>query len=211
MAKQALISLFRSAEFALAAYDAAGMPTDAGAEVAFAGRSNSGKSTAINAILGRKGLAYASKSPGRTQTINFFRLTARQYLVDLPGYGYAAVPRRETERWNTLISAYMARISLCGLVLVMDIRRPFTGLDRRLLEWITPYGTNCHILLTKADKLSASQQAAALVDAENLARRSATACTMQLFSGRTGLGADTARHLVAAWLSTNKKPPVKGE
>jgi len=211
MTKQALMSLFRSAEFALAAYDAAGMPKEVGAEVAFAGRSNSGKSTAINAILGRKGLAHASKSPGRTQTINFFRLTARQYLVDLPGYGYAAVPRRETERWDKLISAYMSRTSLRGIVLVMDIRRPFTGLDRRLLEWITPYGTGCHILLTKADKLSALQQTAALADADKAAQRVATACTMQLFSGRTGLGTATARHVVAAWLSPNKKPPVKGE
>ena len=211
MAKQALMSLFRSAEFALATYDAAGMPVDAGAEVAFAGRSNSGKSTAINAILGRKGLAHASKSPGRTQTVNFFRLTTGQSIVDLPGYGYAAVPRRETERWDRLISAYMGRTSLRGVVLVMDIRRPFTGLDRRLLEWIRPYGMSCHILLTKADKLPASHQAAALAEAEYTAKRTATPCTMQLFSGKTGLGAETARHLVAAWLRTNKKPPVKGE
>ncbi|MGQ0751057.1 MAG: ribosome biogenesis GTP-binding protein YihA/YsxC [Betaproteobacteria bacterium] len=211
MAKQALMSLFRSAEFALATYEATGMPQEVGTEVAFAGRSNSGKSSAINAIVGRKGLAHASKSPGRTQTVNFFRLGTRHCLVDLPGYGYAAVPQREIERWDRLISAYISRASLRGVVLVMDIRRPFTGLDLRLLDWIRPYGKTCHILLTKADKLSAHRRAAALADAESVMKRIATPCTVQLFSGKTGLGAETARHIVAAWLGANKKPPVKGE
>jgi GTP-binding protein len=211
MAKQALMSLFRNAEFALAAYDAAGMPEETGAEVAFAGRSNAGKSTAINAIVGRKGLAHASKTPGRTQTVNFFRLGARQYLVDLPGYGYAAVPRRETERWGRLISAYISRASLRGVVLIMDTRRPFTPLDLRLLEWIRPYGKRCHILLTKADKLTAREAASALANAVAATNRIATPCTVQLFSGKTGLGAEAARHAVAAWLGANKKPPVKGE
>ena len=211
MPKQALMSMFRSAEFALATYDAAGMPQEAGTEVAFAGRSNSGKSTAINAIVGRRNLADASKSPGRTQTVNFYRLRADQYVVDLPGYGYAAVPRREMERWETLISAYICRASLRGVILVMDIRRPFTGLDLRLLEWIRPHGKKCHILLTKADKLAARQRALALADATSVAKRVAMPCTVQLFSGRTGLGAESARHIIAAWLSTNKKPPVKGE
>lgn len=211
MPKQALMSMFRSAEFAFATYDAAGMPQETGTEVAFAGRSNSGKSTAINAIVGRRSLAHASKSPGRTQTINFFRLRADQYVVDLPGYGYAAVPRREMERWDKLISAYISRISLRGVILVMDIRRPFTGLDLRLLEWIKPHGKNCHILLTKADKFAARQRASALADATGIAKRIALPCTVQLFSGRTGLGAEAARHVVAAWLCANKKPPVKGE
>jgi GTP-binding protein len=211
MAKQALMSLFRGAEFALATYDAAGMPREAGTEVAFAGRSNAGKSTAINAIVGRRSLAHASKSPGRTQTINFFRLRAHHYLVDLPGYGYAAVPRGEMERWDMLISAYISRTSLQGVVLVMDIRRPFTSLDLRLLEWIKPHGKSCHILLTKADKLATRQQASALAGAMAVAKRNALPCTVQLFSGRTGLGAETARHIIAAWLCTNKKPPVKGE
>lgn len=211
MAKQALISLFREAEFALAAGDAAVMPADNGAEVAFAGRSNSGKSTAINAIVGRRKLARASKTPGRTQSINFFRLGEYRYLVDLPGYGYAAASRTEITNWEKLISTYIKRASLRGVVLVMDVRHPFTPSDLQLLEWLQPRGIACYVLLTKADKLSARQGSAALSDAHRIAREITSPCGVQLFSGKTGLGTDTVRHIIAGWLGTHKKPPVKGE
>lgn len=195
----------------MSAYDTSSMPPETGAEVAFAGRSNSGKSTAINAIACRRGLAHASKTPGRTQAVNFFDLGRHRYLVDLPGYGYAAVPRQERTRWRALVSAYLTRRSLRGLVLVMDIRHPFTDLDLQLLEWIAPCGKACHVLLTKADKLSARQSAATLADAERTVHAMGARCSVQLFSGKTGSGAEAARTVVADWLGTNKKPPVKGE
>jgi GTP-binding protein len=202
MAKQALISLFREAEFALAAVDAATMPADDGAEVAFAGRSNSGKSTAINAIVGRRKLARASKTPGRTQSINFFRLGGNRYVVDLPGYGYAAASRTDIVNWGRLISTYITRTSLRGVVLVMDIRHCFTPSDLQLLEWLRPRSIACYVLLTKADKLSARQGLAALSDARRIAEGIAAPCDVQLFSGKTGLGTETVRQVIAGWLGT---------
>lgn len=211
MAKQALTSLFRQAEFFLSTHDASAMPPEAGVEVAFAGRSNSGKSTAINAIVRRKGLAHASKTPGRTQAVNFFSLGPHRYLVDLPGYGYAKVPREEINRWRALLSAYIARRSLRGLILVMDIRQPLTALDMQLLEWIAPRRLACHVLLTKTDKLARRHAESALSKAEQTVGTMGPQFSVQTFSGRTGLGAEAARRLIAEWLGTNKKPPVKGE
>src|SRR5665647_2199039 len=131
------MSLFRQAVFSRSVYDLKELPDDDAAEIAFAGRSNAGKSSAINALADHKRLAFTSKTPGRTQTINFFSLGPHCYLVDLPGYGYAAVPAKEKRHWGELISAYLqARESLRGLVLIMDARHPFTELDRQLLSWL---------------------------------------------------------------------------
>jgi GTP-binding protein len=207
------MSVFQHAQFVQSVHDSALLPQESGVEIAFAGRSNAGKSTAINAIVQRKRLAFVSKTPGRTQSINYFSLGAEHFLVDLPGYGYAAVSQEERRNWGVLISTYIqSRPSLCGLIVVMDIRRPFTPLDRQLLNWIAPLGKASHVLLTKADKLVKREAVAALHKAQDIAG-SFPACSVQLFSGMTGLGVEETRNLITGWLrdSTNKKPPVKGE
>lgn len=175
-------------------------PSDRGREVAFAGRSNSGKSTALNLLLGRRGLARTSKTPGRTQMINFFALDPERRVVDLPGYGYAKVSDAVRERWQRALAAYFeTRRSLVGLVLTVDVRRGIQAGDRALLEWLRPLGLPSIVLLTKADKLaraeSRSQQqsaAAALADYEAEA---------VLFSARTRVGVVEARARLDALLA----------
>ena len=148
------MSLFQKAEFFTTVNEWAGLPPDDGVEVAFAGRSNAGKSGAINVLANRSRLAYTSKTPGRTQHINFFSLGEQRYLVDLPGYGYAKVPLAVKHHWQVLLSDYLvARKSLRGLVVLMDIRHPLTDLDRQLLDWFLPSGKPVVVLLTKSDKL----------------------------------------------------------
>src|SRR5512145_2246983 len=146
---------FPEARFISSAWQPRQFPADEGAEVAFAGRSNAGKSSALNAIAGRKDLARTSKTPGRTQLINFFGLDGAQRLVDLPGYGFAKVPERIKQHWQELLTRYVeARASLVGLVIVMDARRPLTDFDRQMLEWTRAQSLPAYLLLTKADKLS---------------------------------------------------------
>jgi GTP-binding protein len=205
------MSLFARAAYTASAYDPKELPPDLGAEVAFAGRSNAGKSSAINALTNRKRLAFVSKTPGRTQTINFFSLGDQRHLVDLPGYGYAAVPLKEKRHWGELISTYLqSRAALRGLVLIMDARHPFTDLDCQLLRWIAPVGVPAHVLLTKADKLTRREAGATLLAAEAEAKKYLN-CSVQLFSSTAGTGVALAQKTIAAWLYENKKPPVKGE
>src|SRR5512145_2658585 len=133
--------MLEKARFEIGAADLTQLPPDHGREVAFAGRSNAGKSSAINAMTNRRRLAFVSKTPGRTQQINFYALGGARYLVDLPGYGYARVPGEVQQRWGRVLSAYLQRrASLQGLVLIMDVRNPFTPLDRSLLAWFAPTG-----------------------------------------------------------------------
>ena len=201
------MSLFRQAVFFRSVYDLKELPEDDAAEIAFAGRSNAGKSSAINALANHKRLAFTSKTPGRTQTINFFSLGPRCYLVDLPGYGYAAVPAKEKRHWGELISAYLqTRASLRGLVLIMDARHPFTDLDRQLLGWLRPLHKPSHVLLTKADKLGKQEAAATLRTAEAEAGRYPL-CSVQLFSSTAGMGINTAQKILAQWLKPQIKTP----
>jgi GTP-binding protein len=205
------MSLLGHAEFCRSAHDLKDLPPDNGVEIAFAGRSNAGKSSAINALLNRKGVAFVSKTPGRTQTVNFFGLGRQRYLVDLPGYGYAAVPLAAKHHWGYLVSAYLQmRKSLRGLVLIMDIRRPFLPLDRQLLDWIVPLGKPAHVLLTKTDKLGRRESLGAL-RAAMAAAKDYPNCSVQLFSSKTGIGVDAAQKKLAQWFGEHKKPPVKGE
>ena len=198
------MTLFRQAVFFRSVYDLKELPDDDAAEIAFSGRSNAGKSSAINALADHKRLAFTSKTPGRTQTINFFSLGPRCYLVDLPGYGYAAVPAKEKRHWGELISAYLqTRASLRGLVLIMDARHPFTDLDRQLLAWLRPLHKPSHVLLTKADKLGKQEAAATLREAEAEASRYPL-CSVQLFSSTTGMGVSTAQKTLAQWLRPQK-------
>ena len=199
------MTLFQHAEFLFGAAEAAQLPPDRGREVAFAGRSNAGKSSALNAITQRRKLAFVSKTPGRTQQINYFALDEGRYLVDLPGYGYARVPDAVQKHWDRLLSQYLqTRSALRGLVVIMDVRHPLTRLDRQLLGWFEPTGKPVLVLLTKADKLTRQQMARQLVDVQKaLAAR--TGCRVQLFSSVTGLGVGDARAFIETLLS-NKLP-----
>jgi GTP-binding protein len=194
---------FPQASFIKSAWQPHQFPTDEGTEVAFAGRSNAGKSSALNAVTGRKDLARTSKTPGRTQLINFFALDGAQRLVDLPGYGYAKVPERIREHWQELLTRYVeARASLVGLVIVMDSRRPLTDFDVQMLDWSGSHGLAAHVLLTKADKLSRGESSTVL---KQVRTRVEGVATVQLFSAVAKTGVDQARREVLTML---KKNPV---
>jgi GTP-binding protein len=185
-------------------------PPEAGPEVAFAGRSNVGKSSAINALAGRKRLAFFSKTPGRTQTINFFDLGDRARLADLPGYGYAAAPQALRASWDSLIGGYLTgRRSLAAVVVLMDARRPLTANDRHFLEWLRPVEARRLVLLSKSDKLSRAEGAKTLASTRAALDKAAMNAEVMLFSSRTAEGVEDARELLEGWLG-NKKPPEKG-
>ena len=190
------------AVFAISVNDPRKLPSPGAPEIAFAGRSNSGKSSAINTLAGRRRIAFVSKTPGRTQLINFFGLDGAQRLVDLPGYGFAKVPERIKQHWQELLTRYVeARASLAGLVIVMDARHPLTDFDVQMLDWSRANGLATHILLTKADKLSRSESTTVLkqvrAEVEGVA-------TVQLFSAVAKTGVEDARREVLAMLK--KKP-----
>ncbi len=179
------------------------LPADKGAEVAFIGRSNAGKSSALNVITGIKGLARTSKTPGRTQMINFFSVEADKRLVDLPGYGYAKVPLSVKERWMANVDEFLrTRACLNGLVVVMDIRHPLKELDQQVIAWAVDCGVSTHVLLTKADKLKAAEQRKALrevVEAlDNIYGKESL--TVQLFSSIEPLGVDEVKQTLDTWL-----------
>ncbi len=174
---------------------------DVGREVAIAGRSNSGKSSAINAICDHKGLARTSKTPGRTQTLNIFRLSETQRLIDLPGYGYARVPAAVQAAWQVLLDQYFAqRQSLCGLLVTMDIRHPLTPHDRRLLDYATARELAVHILLTKTDKLGRGAAAQTLSKAQQELNNIYPGQSISLFSALNKLGVVEARVTLRRWL-----------
>ncbi|MGH8401453.1 MAG: ribosome biogenesis GTP-binding protein YihA/YsxC [Gammaproteobacteria bacterium] len=190
---------FRHTRFLKSAAALNDLPADAGYEVAFAGRSNAGKSSALNALTGVNGLARVSKTPGRTQLINLFTLDETRRLVDLPGYGYAKVPEAVRAQWGQLMEQYFSyRHVLAGLVLVMDIRHPLTDFDRRMLGWCEPLDLPVLVLLTKADKLTrnhANQTSRAV--SQQLADFPAQ---VQTFSAVSKEGVEPARAIVARWL-----------
>lgn len=195
-----MVSL-RESRFIASAHELTELPPDVGAEVAFAGRSNAGKSSAINALTQRRKLAFVSKTPGRTQTINFFECRTNRRLVDLPGYGYAAVAQKERRHWGELISAYLQqRASLRGLFLIVDGRHPLTPLDQQLLGWHAASGQPVLVLLTKSDKLPHAKAAAALEAARAILPQLHPAATAVLFSAVTGTGQRHAQNVLQAWL-----------
>lgn len=202
-----IAKLLNKAHFTIAAAEPRQWPPGPGAEVAFAGRSNVGKSSAINAITGRRALARTSKTPGRTQQIVFFDLGDGARLVDLPGYGYARVPDRIRAGWATLIERYLLeREALRGLILLMDARHPLTELDRHLLEWCEPGGLPVHILLTKTDKLSRSQARQAEMKVAQAVSTLENGVTVQQFSSLKRTGLDQARHRIGEWLADGGAP-----
>lgn len=208
------MATLRNIEFITTVAETGALPPAHGAEVAFAGRSNAGKSSAINALAQHKRMAFVSKTPGRTQHINFFRVGPERYLVDLPGYGYAAVPAAARAHWDELIGGYLqTRTCLRGVILIMDARHPLTKLDRQLLDWLKPGGRPVHVLLSKADKLNRQESAATLREIDRLLRHDYANCSAQIFSSTKKIGIVEAAGKVHEWLGDgrNKKPPVKGE
>lgn len=172
-----------------------GMP-----EIAFAGRSNAGKSSAINALVHHARLAFVSKTPGRTQLINFFRCGDRGFLVDLPGYGYAQVPESVRRGWQGSLEHYLRRRrALAGLVLIMDARHPLTPLDRQMLDWFSPTRRPVHGLLTKSDKLSRGEAALTLRNVRRELAQYPGATSVQLFSSLKKTGLDEAEAVILAW------------
>jgi GTP-binding protein len=193
------VSVYPSAQFLFSAAAVAQFPADSGAEVAIAGRSNAGKSSAINAITARHALARTSKMPGRTRLLNFFQLSAGKRLVDLPGYGFAAGPPAERDTWARLIEALGQRECLKGLLLVVDARRGLLAGDLQLLGWAEGMGRPVHVLLSKSDQLKRAEARLLLArSVATLAHRG----SVQLFSARAGVGLDEARRTIEAWLNT---------
>lgn len=176
-------------------------PEPLGPEIAFAGRSNAGKSSTLNKLCGRRKLAHVSKTPGRTQMINFFELSDGIRLVDLPGYGFAKVPEQERRRWGRLIESYLhARIPLLGLVIVMDIRHPLKDQDWQMLRWCEGEGLAAHVLLNKADKLKSGARQKVLQDVQRELQDFPVEVSVQAFSASSGLGLDKLIRRIADWL-----------
>lgn len=194
-------NLFAGAEFIASVGKLSELPPEGTFELAFSGRSNVGKSSAINVLVNRKRLAFISKTPGRTQTINFYTLGESARLVDLPGYGYAKVPHTVRAQWDALVGGYLRqRQSLAGMVVIMDARRPFTPHDSRLLEWLAPLRLRLLVLLSKSDKLSRNEAGKALQAAiRNLELRDLEG-DVQLFSSLSRAGAEDARAWIEGWL-----------
>ena len=199
--------LLQKAKFITSANHINELPEDDGLEIAFAGRSNAGKSSAINSLSRQNRLAYVSKQPGRTQLVNFFEIEERKYLVDLPGYGYAKVPESMRKHWQKTLPTYLQqRQSLVGLVIVMDIRNPLTALDINMLDWFAPRQKPIHVLLTKCDKLSKDKQNKTLFSVQKELENQwstfyQTPCTVQLFSSLKKIGLEEADGVLETWLS----------
>ncbi len=183
--------LYFQAKFINSSPDLKSTPPDLGLEIAFAGRSNAGKSSAINTLTRQTGLARTSKTPGRTQALNFFEIDANQRFVDLPGYGYAKVPLPVKKKWHQLMETYLTkRKSLCGMILVMDIRHPLTEFDWQMIEWCQHAALPLHIILTKSDKLNFGAAKNTLLQIEKTLSELETPLTLQLFSALKKSGID---------------------
>jgi GTP-binding protein len=211
-----LSNLFRDIHFVLSATALAQLPPDAGIEVAFVGRSNAGKSSAINAITARKGLARTSKTPGRTTAINVFAVDERRRLLDLPGFGYARVPESVSRRWMQLVSQYLqSRRSLAGLILLIDVRRLPGAQENALLAWCRDNAIPTHVLLAKSDKLGRGSNAEALRRLQTELLAYGPQVTAQLFSALRREGLAQARGILVDWLrmvpdGQKKAPANKG-
>ena len=194
------MSLFPHVRFLLSVADVAQFPPVDGREVAFAGRSNSGKSSAINAITVRNGLARVSRTPGRTKLLNFFELAPGQRLIDLPGYGYAEAHAEERRQWTQLIEALPERESLTGLFLIVDIRRGIGEQDVQLMEWAAAAGWQVHVLLAKSDKLNQRDRATAFRIAQE---QCGEGVTVQVFSAHDRTGVQAAQKRLIQMLASS--------
>jgi len=205
--KNPILGLCQKAKFALSAAKVEQCPDDQGYEVAFAGRSNAGKSSALNTLT-HASLARTSKTPGRTQLLNFFSLDDERRLVDLPGYGYAKVPIPLKQHWQKHLEAYLgSRECLRGVILMMDTRHPMTDFDMMMLDWAKASGMPMHILLTKADKLTHGAGKNTLLKVQSEIRKGwGDGVTIQLFSAPKRLGLEEAYRVLADWMELEDKP-----
>lgn len=193
-------TLYHQAKFVLSAPDLKSTPADTGREIAFAGRSNAGKSSALNTLSRQKSLARTSKTPGRTQLLNFFNLNEQLRFVDLPGYGYARVPERVKRQWHALMESYLSeRNSLYGIILVMDIRHPLTEFDWQMIEWCRHSQKPLHILLTKADKLNYGAAKNTLLKVQRELENQEMSASVQLFSALKRNGVEEIHQLLDSW------------
>jgi GTP-binding protein len=200
------MSLFRAARFEISIARPQDLPPPDRAEIAFAGRSNAGKSSAINTLVGHTRLAFVSKTPGRTQLINIFRMNNGAALVDLPGYGYAKVPEAVRKQWVSLLEEYLSRReSLIGLILIMDSRHPLTPLDQQMLNWFAPTGRPIHVLLTKSDKLTRGPAMQTLAKVRKDLAAWGDQITVQLFSSLKKIGMEEAEKVVGVWLEREQQ------
>ena len=200
---------YRSAKYVISAHRLAQLPDDTGCEVAFSGRSNAGKSSAINLLTDQKSLARTSKTPGRTQQIIIFELDAQRRIVDLPGYGYAKVPAKLRAHWKEVLQAYFAnRHSLKGVVVIMDIRHPMRPFDQQMLAWCQAHDVPAHIVLTKADKLKRGPAQATLLGV----LKSLPDCfSVQTFSAKSGAGLNTLIDRLNPWYGLESSNPQHGD
>ncbi len=199
-------AFYNKAQYTTSANKFSQLPADTGKEVAFAGRSNVGKSSAINTLTHRRGLARTSKTPGRTQLINFFEIDLEHRLVDLPGYGFAKVPDRVKQHWQQLISSYLnERQALKGLIVIMDSRRPFTEFDIQMLDWCEHAKMPAHVLLTKTDKLSKNEARGALQKAQEMIKKQEreNPVSIQLFSSLKKTGIEEIYSKLNEWLEVS--------
>ncbi len=201
--------IFQKANFYTTVAYLRDLPPDSQCEIAFAGRSNAGKSSAINALAHHTRLAFVSKTPGRTQHLNYFKIDEGKFFVDLPGYGYAKAPEEIRSNWEGLLAPYLRyRVPLAGLVLIMDSRHPLTDLDLQMLNWFAQTGKPIHILLSKADKLTRQQQQSALSGVRAALAKIADNCTLQLFSSVSRAGIADAEAILGGWLGMEAKAEI---
>ncbi len=193
---------FAQARFLKSAASKSDFPLNNGAEIAFCGRSNAGKSSAINAICRQKNLARTSKTPGRTQLINFFKLDGDTYLIDLPGYGYAKAPNHVQQQWHKLMETYLVdRQILCGLILLMDIRHPLTEIDWTMIHWSKYYQLPLYILLTKVDKVKRNQMTKTLTKVTSELETKNFQCGVQVFSATKHIGIAQVQEKISSWFA----------
>ncbi len=194
------------ATFTLSAPDIRRLPEDSGIEVAFAGRSNAGKSSALNTLTNQRGLARVSKTPGRTQLINIFEVAENKRLVDLPGYGFAKVPLEMKKKWQKALGEYLEkRECLQGLVVLMDIRHPLKDLDRDLIEWAADSDLSVLVLLTKSDKLSQGKASAEVLSVKKKLASLNADIKVQAFSSLKKTGTEQANKVICDWLASEEE------
>ena len=198
---------FRHAEFLQSVNKWSQLPSEEAIEIAFAGRSNAGKSSAINTITDIKSLCRTSKTPGRTQMINYFSIDPQHHLVDLPGYGYAKVPVKVKQHWQNLLERYLVeRTALRGVVMIMDVRRPLTEYDVLMLQWCQKSEMPAHILLTKADKFKRGAAQNILLKVRRTLKTDFPGTTVQLFSALNKTGVEEAREKLSEWFELDDEP-----
>lgn len=202
---------YQQTRFLTSAPDIRALPADSGIEVAFAGRSNAGKSSALNTLTRQNSLARTSKTPGRTQLINTFHLAEDKRLIDLPGYGFAKVPLEVKEKWQKSLSEYLIkRQSLKGLVVLMDIRHPLKDLDQQLVHWAVQSGLSVLILLTKADKLSPGPRKKTVLEVREASLAFMGDVTVEAFSSLNKVGLSELEQVLDSWFSGEPAPAISG-